>query len=189
MKKIFATVLGLSCFILSFAQGNSPQNTQGQQAMDRIQAEKVAFFTNELDLSPREAEKFWPVYNAYSKESRAAHDASMRAFRNLNGKPGENLSDREVEKRLSEYMKALEKENDLSIEYYNKFKEVLPIKKVAKLYQTEEAFRMRMINNLVRPSFNAPGPQSQQQFNRQWNKGSFWGGNNNTSQKKEESGK
>ena len=188
MKKIFATVLGLSCFILSFAQGNSPQNTQGQQAMDRIQSEKIAFFTNELDLSPKEAQKFWPVYNDYSKESRVAHDATMRAFRNLSGRPGETLPDKEVEKRLSEYMKALKKENDLSIEYYNKFKEVLPIKKVAKLYQTEEAFRMRMINYLVKPSFNAPGPQSQQQFNHQWNS-RFWGGNNNASQKKEESGK
>jgi hypothetical protein len=33
-------------------------------------------------------------------------------------------------------------------DWYPKFKKVLPIRKVAKLYQAEEAFQQRMINNL-----------------------------------------
>lgn len=181
MKKLSTTVLGLLCFVLAFAQGSDKQRNHMQQAMDRIQAEKVAFFTNELDLSPQEAEKFWPVYNAYSKESRVAHDASMRAFGNLNAKPGETLTDKEVERRLSEYMKALEKENSVMTAYYNKFKAVLPIKKVAKLYQTEEAFRMRMINNLVRPGGNAGAFGPVQQFNQQWTNPNW--GNGNSSKK------
>ena len=116
---------------------------------DRIQAEKVAFFTNELDLTPEEAQVFWPVYNQYSKESKEAHDNTMRLFRELNPEKGETIADSEMEKRVSAYVKALEEENSIKASYYNKFKKVLPIQKVARLYQTEETFRMRMINTLV----------------------------------------
>ena len=35
-------------------------------------------------------------------------------------------------------------------DWYPKFKQVLPLQKVAKLYQAEEAFQQRMINNLRR---------------------------------------
>jgi hypothetical protein len=32
----------------------------------------IAYITRELDLTPELAQKFWPVYNAYEKEIRAA---------------------------------------------------------------------------------------------------------------------
>ena len=37
---------------------------------EKIQALKIAFITNKLQLSPDEAEKFWPVYNQYDNEIR-----------------------------------------------------------------------------------------------------------------------
>jgi len=63
MKKI--------CFLISFVficglakaqqeQPNDPQQT--------IEALKVAFISKEINLTPEEAQKFWPVYNQYSKE-------------------------------------------------------------------------------------------------------------------------
>ncbi len=38
----------------------------------RIEALKIAYLTKKLDLSPAEAQKFWPVYNSYSAELRSA---------------------------------------------------------------------------------------------------------------------
>ncbi len=35
---------------------------------ERIEMEKIAFITKELDLSPGEAEKFFPIYNQYRAE-------------------------------------------------------------------------------------------------------------------------
>ena len=43
----------------SFAQKNA--------GFERIKAQKVAYITDELDLTPQEAEKFWPIYNSYDK--------------------------------------------------------------------------------------------------------------------------
>lgn len=40
---------------------------QGQQG-NRIEAYKIAFITNRLNLSTTEAQKFWPIYNRYTNE-------------------------------------------------------------------------------------------------------------------------
>jgi hypothetical protein len=37
---------------------------------DRIQALKIAYITKQLNLTPPEAEKFWPIYNLYTEEIR-----------------------------------------------------------------------------------------------------------------------
>jgi hypothetical protein len=67
------------CLLLSFViifgcvkaqpgQLISPQ----QQREQNIEALKVAFISKELNLSPEEAEHFWPVYNQYSDELKNA---------------------------------------------------------------------------------------------------------------------
>ena len=38
------------------------------QAGEKIQALKIAFITQKLQLTPDEAQKFWPVYNQYDNE-------------------------------------------------------------------------------------------------------------------------
>ncbi len=35
---------------------------------EKIQSLKIAFITQKLQLTPDEAQKFWPVYNQYDKE-------------------------------------------------------------------------------------------------------------------------
>ncbi len=37
-----------------------------------IEAVKTAYITNQLKLSPQEAQKFWPIYNNYQQEIRKA---------------------------------------------------------------------------------------------------------------------
>ena len=39
-----------------------------QQKEDRIKSHKIAYLTEQLSLSPEEAQQFWPVYNAYANE-------------------------------------------------------------------------------------------------------------------------
>jgi len=44
-------------------------NAQRQQSRsEKIQALKIAFITQKLELNPQEAQTFWPVYNQYQKE-------------------------------------------------------------------------------------------------------------------------
>lgn len=134
---------------LTVAATAQPKNEgQHKQKFERIKAEKIAFFTDKLDLSPEEAQVFWPIYNQYWKESQEAHKATMKAFGETHVKKDETISDKELEKKVDAYVKASTQEQSIMAAYYPKFKKVLPIGKVAKLYQAEEEFRMKMIRSL-----------------------------------------
>lgn len=149
MKKFFALTLCLFASVLLFAQPQGkPDNDQRKKDWERLQAEKIAFITQELDLTPEEAQVFWPVYNQCWKEVLASHKASREAFAGIRGKQAEGLTDKEMEKKLDAYIQASTRSNQVLADWYPKFKQVLPIRKVSKLYQAEEAFQQRMINNL-----------------------------------------
>ena len=149
MKTFFALTLCLFASVLLFAQPQGkPNDEQRKKDWERLQAEKIAFITQELDLTPEEAQVFWPVYNQCWKEVLASHKATREAFAGIRGKQAEGLTDKEMEKKLDAYIQASTRSNQVLADWYPKFKQVLPIRKVAKLYQAEEAFQQRMINNL-----------------------------------------
>ena len=149
MKKFFALTLCLFASVLLFAQPQGkPNDEQRKKDWERLQAEKIAFITQELDLTPEEAQVFWPVYNQCWKEVLASHKATREAFAGIRGKQAEGLTDKEMEKKLDAYIQASTRSNQVLADWYPKFKQVLPIRTVAKLYQAEEAFQQRMITNL-----------------------------------------
>ncbi|HSC54843.1 MAG TPA: hypothetical protein VLC98_14520 [Phnomibacter sp.] len=62
MKKIWTIV-----WMLAFALAAQAQPEKKEEMLKSLQ---VAFITKQLDLSPAEAEKFWPVYNKYQGDMR-----------------------------------------------------------------------------------------------------------------------
>ncbi|MGD1844438.1 MAG: hypothetical protein ACFB10_03495 [Salibacteraceae bacterium] len=53
---------------------------QGQR-QDRLAAYKVAYLTEQLQLSPSEAQKFWPIYNEYQDKLDAINGETRRETR------------------------------------------------------------------------------------------------------------
>ncbi len=74
MKNIFLIGL-LFVSITAFAQdGNETpiNNDERAKIAQTIDALKVAYITKELNLTPDEAQKFWPIYNGFSNEIKKA---------------------------------------------------------------------------------------------------------------------
>lgn len=147
MKKI---MLFAALVLLSFSLSAQPADGRGpgRNWEDKIRAEKIAHFTAALDLTPEEAQLFWPVYNQYWKENMEAHGKTMKAFHKLRSDKETKLSDKELESLTDAYMSALDAEQKVLDSYYPKFKKVLSAEKLAKLFVAEEDFRMKMIRNL-----------------------------------------
>ena len=67
MKKyILILTLLFGGFSLAFAQDNQPGNDLAKQ--ERIKALYVAYVTQQLQLTPDEAQRFWPVHTQFETE-------------------------------------------------------------------------------------------------------------------------
>ena len=114
---------------------------------ERIQAMKIAYITERLELSPAEAEKFWPVYNDYnSKKDKVLQD--MRKVRRHYIENHENMNEEEHLELLEKFIKLQKEDADLLPSYQEKFIEVLPPKKVMKLYIAEIQFKNYLLQKL-----------------------------------------
>ncbi len=66
-------LLLLTGFVFSILLGHTQNGS-------RLVALKIAYITKRLDLSPEEAQKFWPIYNLYADElMRARQDANRNS--------------------------------------------------------------------------------------------------------------
>jgi len=162
MKKIMLAALSLLMGLSLSAQHNGNWQKSNQQykyskedmqkfrenAMSRIRSEHIAYLTAELDLSPEEAQAFWPVYNKAAEEQRAEHMEFADAKRALKSAVKEGKSEKDVREALNTYLKAKASQHDIMGGYQKEFEKILGIEKTAKLYLAEDSFRTRQINKL-----------------------------------------
>ena len=106
MKRLL-TILFLICTLNLFSQ--QAQDPDGR----RIEALKIAYLTKKLNLSPEEAQRFWPVYNNYASELREARAEQRR----------NKATEIETEEKILNIRKKYNKEisNALSAEKVNTF--------------------------------------------------------------------
>lgn len=137
---------------------NMPQNSFKQTAHspEEIQMQKIAFYSQELQLTPEEAQKFWPLYNEYWEVCGKARTRTVLALKALNEatKAGSSTSDSEIDKLTNEYFASYKAESELPVQYFEKFKKILPVKKAARIFHTEEKFRRILIKQFR----NTPPP-------------------------------
>lgn len=142
MKKIFLTGI-LSVFTL-FLINAQDRKGPSPEMLEKIKAEKISFFTSKMDLTPAEAQAFWPVYNEFEKKrfdiQRQIHD-----FERMSDESYAKLSEPEILKMTDSYIDSFEKEASLRKEYHKQFLKILPQKKVLLMYRTENEFRGHMI--------------------------------------------
>jgi hypothetical protein len=76
MKKMLL-LYGMIFFFCSLAMSQD-----GNGNGNRLEVLKIAYLTNRLNLSTEEAQRFWPIYNQYAEEIRAAHQDANKNGRN-----------------------------------------------------------------------------------------------------------
>ena len=57
--------------ILLALTGLIQAQTKPQGDPQKVEALKISFITNKLNLTPEEAKLFWPIYNQYEDEKKA----------------------------------------------------------------------------------------------------------------------
>lgn len=141
MKKTILVILfvGITCSI--FAQHRNH---------DKINAFKIAFITEKLDLTSKEAEKFWPIYNKFSKKERELRrNDFMTIRRQVENKGGiDNLSDIEASNILGDIIINEDKLHQIKQQLIIDLKPVISTKKILKLYRAEKEFNRKLLKRI-----------------------------------------
>lgn len=134
-----------SLLLLSFAL---PLAAQAQRpGSEEIESLRVAIFTEKMGLTSAESTKFWPVYNEYRNQLGQLHQRRFKTMHRLR-QDVDALDNKEVSELVDLIAGTPKKEGELTEQYHIRFKKILPVKKVAKLYIAEEAFKRELINRL-----------------------------------------
>ena len=140
MKKTILIAVVFSFIILQTSAQDEPHKGK----WEKYRSEKVSFLTDKLELSPTEAQKFWPVYNELEKMRWEAQ--KMRRDLEIKVRDAEaSLSKKDAIQLTKDFTGSMEKEGALLVRYNEEFLKILPPEKVLKLYQAENEFRMYMI--------------------------------------------
>ena len=135
MKKIFTYIKQAALLLLvllagiNVGQAQVPYqapNSNNQSAKDKIEALRIAFISQQLNLTPEEAQKFWPVYNAYRSESEGLHKSY----------PPQPTADQQLESE--------QKKLDLKKKYKPQFEAALGTEKLNQLYNLERKFQEKL---------------------------------------------
>ena len=122
---------------------SSAQNSN----LEKLNDYKIAFFTKKLNLTSREAEKFWPEYNEYQSQRNSLQLDKIKLNRNFNLNVS-TLSDKQLEEMGDKYVDYLVQESNLAVDFHKKLKEILPPVKILRYYQAENQYKIQLLNEL-----------------------------------------
>ena len=127
---------------LSFAQDY-------KEKREKVKALKVAFITEKLELTSEEAQKFWPIYNAFDENQSELRHEKMRAILDR-FKPGnvEKLSEKDASNSLIQMEKIEEDLFNLKKKFIKDLQSVISAKKIIKLKKAEEDFNRELLKQM-----------------------------------------
>lgn len=146
-KRIMKRKITLLLFVLIGFAGMVSAQRGGGARKDKIEAMKIGFLTQRLNLTPEEAQKFWPVYNRFNDEMERVRKGNRAKLMEEAGDM-DNMSDAEAEKALNDMIASRAAELEIIKKYTTEFKKVLPPQKVVKLFVAEQAFKRELLKKL-----------------------------------------
>ena len=146
MKQVLFTISIFFIFSSAYAQEGMPMG-MGPHGKQMIEQEKIPFFTKKLSLTPNEAKAFWPLYDEYEQKKWDIMKEKRKIGKQVMFSDSATTNSNAQQLNIA-YFKLENQEFDLKKEYNEKFKKILPLQKVNKLYFVEHQFRIYLLKKL-----------------------------------------
>ena len=144
IKSLLAFIL-LITSTLSYSQNGRVL----KQKKEQIKSIKVAYITNELNLTPEEATKFWPLYNEFEEKQNQIRREKLKAHLNrIDDADFDNLSEKEATTLLAQMESSEDELHLLRKKFVANLKSVLPATKILKLKKAEDGFNKKLLQQI-----------------------------------------
>lgn len=116
------------------------------ERLQEVKAQRSAYLTQKMGLSPEESQRFWPVYNQYDKEIEGVRKERREARRSM--KQDADITDAEADAIIEKELANQQRELDIRKKYSAEFKKVIGARKTMLLAKAERDFLRELLGRL-----------------------------------------
>ena len=109
---------------------------------EKIKALKTAYITQELNLSNKVAQQFWPIYNEYEAKKKELH---KREHVEMNLSQPECIDEAKANTMLQEYLDVEREEYIIKKKLFDDLKKIISSQDIIKLHKLEDEFHKKLI--------------------------------------------
>ena len=113
---------------------------------EQIKALKVAFITDELSLTPDEATKFWPLFNAFEDKQQEIKKLKLKGYLDrMDDDSFDKLSEKEATTMLAQMESSEDELYQAKKKFVASLKGIISPIKILKLKKAEENFNRKLL--------------------------------------------
>lgn len=130
----------LSFFLTVFSGLQAQEKHDKESHREKIKALKVAYITEELNMSTRLAQKFWPIYNKYEEQKRELHRRE-----HIDLEEADKFSEAKAQEMLKEYLAVEKEEYVIKKQLFVDLGRILTAREIIKLHKLEADFNKKLL--------------------------------------------
>jgi hypothetical protein len=115
-------------------------------SVEQVQIERIAYFTEQIGLTPEEAQLFWPLYNEMDNKRKALFEEKAAMLKSFT--ENKNTNDKQINEQLNRLAAINGQECALHGEYDAKFRKMMSAQKVMNMYIAEIGFRNYLLQKI-----------------------------------------
>ena len=135
---------------------------------EKIESRKIAMITKELELTPDQAERFWPIYREFDNKRASIQREFIERRRSFDPK---TASDEETRKMIDMGLQVKEQQLGLEREYSDRLRQVISDRQLINLRRAEDEFKQMLLERVRqrRQQMQRSREQNERQKNRRRN--------------------
>lgn len=136
--------VALCALILPLAATAQAEGGKRSEQLKEIKAQRTAYITAELALTPTEAQVFWPIYNAFDAEREQLKRERPKGERDK-GASATPLTEAQAVELLKERHNTAQQNLDLERRYDDRFVKAIGAVRTVELHRAEQDFRREVL--------------------------------------------
>ena len=119
-------------------------SAQNREGLRKIESARIALITERLNLTPEQAEKFWPLYREYTEQRRELRREFLATRRSTDT----NMTEEQSKALLDKGIQLKERLLELERRYTERLGAVITNQQLLQLRQAEEDFRQMLLERV-----------------------------------------
>ncbi|WP_306644095.1 Spy/CpxP family protein refolding chaperone [Sanyastnella coralliicola] len=113
---------------------------------EKIEQLRIAFITEELDLTSEEAQQFWPIFNEFNDKKKEGHEQVRKTNREISKK--ENPTEADLRRLVNVRADQMRTEADLEVQFMEDVLAILGPERTFQLIEAERKFKREVMQRI-----------------------------------------